>query len=174
MAIWNLTLDGDGLPWPHRVGYRPVPSGRVTPFEISFFDNGVGYLVDDAGDWYRADSVMTSPRLCANLSRPRLDLTVTLLHPTEVGRDERFTMNARDARDTSLAPDPALWIGFSCEVDSAHVAYMSAPPVGRRMEHQCSLPHRDPDRPYPVLLYVRDTRGAVGWCIDTIAVRPTP
>jgi hypothetical protein len=121
-----------------------------------------------------ADSATTAPRICADLARPRLDLTVTLLHPTEVGRDERFTIYARDARDTVQAPDSALWIGFACQVDSAHVAYLTAPRVSHHLEQLCSLPHWDPAKPYPVLLYVRDTLGAVAWRIDTIAVRATP
>jgi len=52
MAIWNLTLFGDGLPWDHRVGFRPVVPGRVTPYEIRFNENGVAFMVDDAGLWH--------------------------------------------------------------------------------------------------------------------------
>jgi hypothetical protein len=185
----------------HRVTYRPErgQDGGVEHFAIearpvTYGVTGINsYLLRDTGMVHithsdravttsdpvvplcrHTDSVNTSRQRCANLSRPRLNLTVTLLHPSEVGRDERFTVYVRDARDTSLAPDSTLWIGFYCQADSAHVAHLSAPPVSRRLEHVCSLPHWDPGKPFPVLLYVRDTLGAVGWRIDSIAVRRTP
>jgi hypothetical protein len=75
MAMWKLTLFGDGLPYQIRVVFRPLPSGRVTAYELRFFADGVDYLVDDAGNWHmRPGSIpgSTDPAPPACMLDPRI------------------------------------------------------------------------------------------------------
>ncbi|MEO8622315.1 MAG: hypothetical protein ABI625_14690 [bacterium] len=182
----------------HRLAYRPErsTSGAVEHFAIEARPVTYGvtavnsYLLRDEGPVYRtrsdraatpsdavipacryADSVTTTPRNCVELARPRIDPSVALLHPREAGRDESVALYARDARDTSRAPDPTLWIGFSCEADSIHLENITPPPVSHRLDHVCTPWGWDPAKPYPVMLYIRDSLGGISWRIDSIKVR---
>jgi hypothetical protein len=183
----------------HRYTYVPEtgPSGAVEHFTISarpieYGRTGVNsYLLRDTGEVHRttsdraataadavippctwADSIKTTPARCANLARPKLDVAFSFLHPPTIAQGDTFTMFVRDAKDTSRGLDPSLWIGFMCRSDSAQVEHNLPPPVSRRhINNRCNQSYRTETTPYPVLVFIRDSLGAVTWRIDSIPVR---
>jgi hypothetical protein len=192
----EFTYEGHRLTYAAEVG----PSGAVEHFTIEarpveYGRTGINsYLLRDTGVVYRttgnraattadgvipactwADSMKTTPSRCALLARKKLDPPVAFLHPSAINQRDTFSLFARDKGDTSRPPDPSLWIGFMCRSDSAQVAYNLPPPMTRsRLSHFCNQSYHTETTPYPVLLYVRDSLGAVYWRIDTITVRPKP
>jgi hypothetical protein len=125
-----------------------------------------------ACEW--ADSLMVTPTRCVRFARPKLDAgMVAFLHETEAGPRDVVTLRARDPQDSSRGPDPSLWIGLACRVDSAQVEYMSPPRMSRvRLNERCDMSNFDQTKTlYPVLLFFRDSLGAIAWRLDTVTVR---
>jgi hypothetical protein len=184
-----LTYEGQ------RITYRS--QGDAFTIEMRPITYGVtannSYLVHDTGAVYRttsdraattsdpvipvcewADSVTTTVTRCVRFARPKLDVgLVDFLHEAEAGPRDVVTLRARDPQDSSRAPNPSLWISLACGIDSAQVEIMQAPPVRRsRLEERCHVSNLEFTKTQlPVLLFFRDSLGAIAWRLDTVTVR---